>query len=202
MAPSPSGPRPPRADARRNIEAILDAATGCLVRDPEVSIADIAAAAGVGRITLYGHFASRAELVEAVLLRTVEHADSALAGVDLSGDPVDALVRITESSWQVVDRFRGVMHAARRELPSARIRIAHQRIMGHLEALVEHGRSRGVFRTDLPTGWLVTTAVAVMHAAAEEVESGQLKRSAVAGHVASTLVAAYTPPGSAVPAID
>jgi len=202
MAPAPSRPRAPRADARRNIEAILDAATACLVRDPEVSIADIAAAAGVGRITLYGHFASRAELVEAVLLRTVEHADSALAGVDLSGDPVDALVRITESSWQVVDRFRGVMHAARRELPAARIRAAHQRIMGHLEALVEHGRSEGVFRTDLPTAWLVTTAVAVMHAAAEEVELGHLKRGAVANHVASILVAAYTPPGGTVRAVD
>ena len=51
-----TAPRAQRADARRNIAAILDAATDCLARDPEMSIADIAAAAGVGRITLYGHF--------------------------------------------------------------------------------------------------------------------------------------------------
>jgi TetR/AcrR family transcriptional repressor of mexCD-oprJ operon len=204
MTPGPptSGARAPRADARRNIEAILDAAAECLTRDSEVSIAEIATAAGVGRITLYGHFKSRAELIEAVLMRTIDHADAALADVDLTGDPVEALVRITHSSWEIVDRFRGVMHAARRELPVARIRTAHDRIMGHLEALVEHGRSEGVFRTDLPTSWLVTTAVSVMHAAAEDVESGHLKRSAVAGYVAATLVAAYTPPGTAVPAVS
>ncbi|MGH3403828.1 MAG: hypothetical protein ACRDRJ_15215 [Streptosporangiaceae bacterium] len=47
--------RPParRADARRNIAAILEAALDCLARDPQASIADIAAGAGVGRITLY-----------------------------------------------------------------------------------------------------------------------------------------------------
>ena len=66
-----AAPRAQRADARRNIAAILDAATECLAHDPEMSIADIAAAAGVGRITLYGHFRTRADLVDAVLVRTV-----------------------------------------------------------------------------------------------------------------------------------
>ena len=40
-----------RADARRNIAAILDAATDCLARDPEVSIADIAAAGSLSTAT-------------------------------------------------------------------------------------------------------------------------------------------------------
>ena len=34
-----------RADARRNIALILDAATGCLADDPEASLAEVAAAA-------------------------------------------------------------------------------------------------------------------------------------------------------------
>jgi hypothetical protein len=41
-----------RADARRNVEAILDAAERCLARDPDASMAEIAAEAGLG-----GHFA-------------------------------------------------------------------------------------------------------------------------------------------------
>jgi AcrR family transcriptional regulator len=64
-----------RADARRNINAILDAALTCLSRDPDVSIGEIAKTAGVGRVTLYGHFASRTELVDAVFARTIEQAD-------------------------------------------------------------------------------------------------------------------------------
>jgi len=71
--------RTQRADARRNVAAILDAATDCLARDPDTSIARIAAAAGVGRITLYGHFSTRAELVDAVLALTIEHADASRA---------------------------------------------------------------------------------------------------------------------------
>src|SRR5216684_4659102 len=80
-----------RADARRNIAAILDAALLCLARDPDASIADIAQAAGVGRVTLYGHFKSRADLIDAVLARTLEHADALLDAADLAGDPRVAL---------------------------------------------------------------------------------------------------------------
>lgn len=190
-----------RADARRNVASILEAATACLARDPEVSIADIAAAAGVGRITLYGHFKTRAELIEAVLLHVVDEADAILGEVDLSGDPTERLVQLVESSWEIVDRFRGILHAARHELTAKRIRTAHDRVMGHLSALIEQGRSHGTFRTDLPTQWLVTTAVSLMHAAAEEVDAGRMKRSAAAGQVAATVLAAYTPPGAPVPSV-
>ena len=86
-----AAPRAQRADARRNIAAILDAATQCLARDPDMSIAGIAAAAGVGRITLYGHFKTRANLVDAVLVRTVQRADAILDATDTSGDPAEAL---------------------------------------------------------------------------------------------------------------
>src|ERR1700731_535694 len=58
--PGAARERDRRADARRNIASILDAAQDCLSRDPTASIADIAQAAGVGRVTLYGHFGTRA----------------------------------------------------------------------------------------------------------------------------------------------
>ncbi len=109
-----TAPRAQRADARRNIAAILDAATDCLARDPEISIADIAAAAGVGRITLYGHFKTRAELVDAVLVRAIEHADAVLGTTDTAGDPGEALARLVASSWQIVHQFRNI---AGRNLP-------------------------------------------------------------------------------------
>src|SRR5882672_7257752 len=121
-------PRAQRADARRNIAAILGAATDCLARDPEMSIADIAAAAGVGRITLYGHFKTRAELVDAVLVRTVESAHATLDRVDLAGDPAQALTGLVTSSWRIVEQFRGVLRAAQRELPPDRIRDIHDRV--------------------------------------------------------------------------
>ena len=87
-SPGASDPAPARrADARRNIAAILEAALDCLARDPQASIADIAAAAGVGRITLYGHFSSRLELLDATFGYALQQADQVLDAVDLLRGP-------------------------------------------------------------------------------------------------------------------
>ena len=183
-----------RADARRNIAAILDAATDCLARDPEVSIAGIAAAAGVGRITLYGHFRTRADLIDAVLLQTVERADAILDATDTSGDPADALARLVASSWQIVNQFRNILLAAQRELPAERIRGVHDRILRRVQSLIERGQRTGTFRRDLPQRWLISTAYSLMHAAAEDVAAGRLAADDAARLITVTLLAAFTPP--------
>ncbi len=89
------------ADARKNIAAILDAATACLAVNPDASINDIAAAAGVGRVTLYGHFANRATLVSQVVDRAMATSDAELEVVGLDGDAREALSRLLVASWHV-----------------------------------------------------------------------------------------------------
>src|SRR6266571_4353058 len=189
-----SAPRVQRADARRNIAAILDAATDCLARDPEISIADIAAPAGVGRITLYGHFKTRAELVDAVLVRAIEHADAVLGTTDTAGDPGEALARLVASSWQIVHQFRNILLAAQRELPAERIRGVHDPILRRVQSLIGRGQRAGTFRTDLPKQWLITTSFSLMHAAAEDAAAGRIKADDAAGLITATLLAAFTPP--------
>ena len=189
-----TAPRVQRADARRNVAAILDAATDCLARDPEVSIAGIAAAAGVGRITLYGHFKTRAELIDAVLIRTIAHADAILDATDTGGDPADALARLVASSWQIVHQFRNILLAAHRELPAERIRGVHDPILRRVQSLIDRGQRAGAFRTDLPMQWLTTTAFSLMHAAAEDATAGRVEADDAARLIAATLLAAYTPP--------
>jgi TetR/AcrR family transcriptional regulator, mexCD-oprJ operon repressor len=191
-------PRAQRADARRNIEAILDAAVACLARDPEASVVDIAAAAGVGRVTLYGHFKTRAELVDAALVRTIQRADQILDATDTTGDPVEALTRLVAASWQIVDQFRNILLAAHRELPAERIRGVHDRILRRIQSLIERGQRTGAFRTDLPKRWLITTVFSLMHAAAEDAAAGHVNVDRASGLIAATLIAAFTPPGAAV----
>jgi TetR/AcrR family transcriptional repressor of mexCD-oprJ operon len=189
-----TAPRAQRADARRNIAAILDAATACLARDPEMSIASIATAAGVGRITLYGHFKTRAELIDAVLVRTVNHADTILEATDTSGDPAGALARLVAASWQIVHQFRNILLAAQRELPAERIRGLHDPILRRVQSLIARGQHAGAFRTDLPRQWLITTAFSLMHAAAEDTAAGRVPADDAAHLITATLLAAFTPP--------
>jgi TetR/AcrR family transcriptional regulator, mexCD-oprJ operon repressor len=189
-----TAPRAQRADARRNIAAILDAATDCLVRDPEMSIAGIAAAAGVGRITLYGHFKTRADLVDAVMLQIIGQAGTVLDATDTGGDPADALARLVASSWQIVHHFRNILLAAQRELPAERIRSVHDPILRRVQSLIGRGQAAGTFRSDLPRQWLITTAFSLMHAAAEEAAAGRVTADDAPRLITATLLAAFTPP--------
>ncbi|KZM79250.1 TetR/AcrR family transcriptional regulator [Cellulosimicrobium sp. I38E] len=188
-----------RADARRNVQAILDAAAVCLSRDPDASIAEIAKAAGVGRVTLYGHFAGRAELVDAVVARAIEEGDEALDALDLSGDPREALVRLVRQSWLTIVQIGALMTAATEVLSPERMLELHERPATRVERLVERGRKAGAFRTDLPASWLVGTLHRVMHGAAAEIEAGRLAPDDAAVTIAATVLAAFTPPGQPVP---
>jgi TetR/AcrR family transcriptional repressor of mexCD-oprJ operon len=178
-----------RADARRNIEAILSAAEACLARDPDASMGEIAAAAALGRVTVYGHFASRNALVEAVVHRVLAATNAALDSVDLSGDAAGALARLVEATWRLTIRSGSLLVAADKALPAATVRQAHQ---GGLEQRVRDfftaAQDRGEFRSDLPVEWLLATFHAVLHAAANEVEAGRLDADKAASIITTTML--------------
>jgi serine phosphatase RsbU (regulator of sigma subunit) len=71
-APDPG--RQQRGDALRNRERILDAADRLLRQSPGATLADVAAAAGVSRATLYRHFKGRDGLKEALEQRPQHEA--------------------------------------------------------------------------------------------------------------------------------
>jgi AcrR family transcriptional regulator len=74
-AEQPSGPepRPKRVDARRNEQALLEAAAAVFVSSGvDAPVREIAAKAGVGMGTIYRHFPTRPDLVVAVYRHQVE----------------------------------------------------------------------------------------------------------------------------------
>lgn len=81
--------QPPRrrTDARRNRERILQAAQTAFA-DPgaDVSMAEIARRSGVGSATLYRNFATRRDLLEALMAEEVD-AVCAAASASVSGSP-------------------------------------------------------------------------------------------------------------------
>ncbi len=140
-------PTPRRADARRNVEVILDAAERCLARDPDASMSDIATEAGLGRVTIYGHFKSRQDLIEVVVRRVLAAANDALGEVDLTGDAAGALSRLVDATWEVTARSGSLLVAAEKALPATMVREAHS---GDLEARVHDFVARAERRRRVP----------------------------------------------------
>jgi len=186
-----------RADARRNISAILDAALASLGRNPDVNMAEIARNADVGRVTLYAHFPSKADLVDAVVAHAIARADEALDAIDLDADPpLVAVARLTASSWQILSQHRQLMIAGQRHLGAARMRSHHDKAMDRVRHLITRGQKGGHVRTDLPRDWLVATYYALLHAAVDEVSDGRLKPKAAGEIVAATIIAALAQPSA------
>ncbi len=184
---------PKRADARRNIEGIVAAATELLAINPDASISDIAARAGVGRVTLYGHFESRAALVAEVSRRAIISSEALLEEVDLDGDPRAAFGRLLDATWALTHRFGTLVVAAERELPPDAMRQAHEAPAERMRELLERGRARGVFRTDMPVEWQITVVHAVLHSAFAALHRGEITATKAPRLVSDTLIAAFTP---------
>ncbi|MDA0638275.1 TetR/AcrR family transcriptional regulator [Nonomuraea sp. MCN248] len=163
-------PRRPRTRQR----AIVSAARTLLGSDPHARTDDIAKAAGVGRMTLYGHFGTRAELVDAALVDALRAGDETLAAIDLTGDADEAMTRLLASSWQIVAESAALLAAAEEVLPPGRIRDLHDKPVRRMTELVRRGQDQGVFRADLPTGWLVSVVQYILHGAAAELRAGRL----------------------------
>lgn len=89
----------PRADAQRNVDAILAAAKAEFVaHGVDVAVRAIAARADVGTATLYRHFPTRADLITAVFRREVDDIVAAADALSHRFGPGEALER-----W--VDRY-------------------------------------------------------------------------------------------------
>jgi TetR/AcrR family transcriptional repressor of mexCD-oprJ operon len=183
-----------RADARRNVEAILDAGERCLARNPDASVGDIAADAGLGRVTIYGHFKSRPVLIEAITRRALAAANDAVAQVDLTGPKLEALDRLVDTLWRVTLRSSFLVVAAERALPAAVLAEAHRGPLQHrVESFLLDGQTSGEFRADLPVSWLITTFHSILHAAVTETHAGRLDPADGPRLVTTTMRGVLTP---------
>lgn len=184
-----TGGRPAkRADAERTITAILDAALQSFATSPDATVTEIAKAAGVGRVTVYGHFDSLPAIVDALLARSLDEADATFADLDLeSGTAAEAVDRLLHAPW-LLGRYQGLLAAATRHLGPEKVRGLHDQVFARIEAVVVRGRESGEFRTDLPLPWVMASVYALAHAAVGEADAGRVERAEVADLLSRTLL--------------
>jgi AcrR family transcriptional regulator len=110
--PPPPPVRPMRADARRNYERLVSAATEAFLENgADASLDDIAKRAGVGPGTLYRHFPVRQDLIDAVLDRWMASVLTDAEPLLQADDPAEALAVWLRRLVSHVYRFRGLSSA-------------------------------------------------------------------------------------------
>jgi TetR/AcrR family transcriptional regulator, mexCD-oprJ operon repressor len=182
-----------RAKAERNVEAILDAAERLLRQRSQASIAGVAKEAGVSRVTVYAHFPTREELIEAVVARVTRAAHESIEGArPTEGDPVEALERVITIAWDELERAEAIRQAAAEDLSSEAVWRAHQSAADTVQRLIERGRRTGAFRKDLPVQWLVASCFSLLHTAADEVREGRIKPDAAMTAVKTSVIELFT----------
>ncbi|WP_106401165.1 TetR/AcrR family transcriptional regulator [Actinocorallia populi] len=184
-----------RADAERSIAAIVGAATELFALDPGASMVDVARAAGVGRVTLYAHFASREDLVRQVLAGAIARSMAAIEAATTDGQaPAEAFARVMRACWSQLNQFGRLYEAAEQALPAEEVRHHHRTPMAYVRDLIREGQATGDFRGDLPADWLVATVYALLHTAAAEVAAGRLADDESGTVVEKTLLSVLAHP--------
>jgi AcrR family transcriptional regulator len=167
-------PRRRRSDARRSIDAILNAARVVLGERPDASMEDIAAAAGVTRQTVYAHFPSRDALVAALVEAAATEFAAMLddAGLD-TAPPADALAEFLGAGWRFLDRYPMLLNATAARIPRPD-NDPHDFAPPRLERLIQRGQHTGDFDPSLPAAWLAAVIFGLQHTAVAQVAIGRL----------------------------
>lgn len=165
-----------RADAERNIAAILDAAVEVIGERPDASMSEIAKAAGVARQTVYAHYPSREALLDAVAARALAESTAAIDAVKpQAGPPAEALDRLTAAWWGSVARHARVLEPLAAALPDPeQVHDFHTPILERLIRLIRRGQRVGDFDRNPSPEWLAAAFLGLMHTAADEVAAGRL----------------------------
>lgn len=146
-----------RSDARRNQERILAAARAQITDNgSDVSMDQIAKAAGVAVGTLYRHYPTKTDLVQAVLTEFLQAlviwAETAAASLKTSGD---AMVRIEELLTDFMDQAatNQAVKAAAHALDATFTTTSEQEDRGRiaLQTLVTAAQADGDLRADTTT---------------------------------------------------
>jgi AcrR family transcriptional regulator len=152
--------RPVRADARRNVQVLLEAAVSVFATSGvDAPMHEIAARAGVGVGTIYRHFPKRADLIVAVFRREVEACADAAQILAAEHPPADALAQWIERYTRLIATKRGLAAAMHSGDPAYEGLPAYfeDRLIPPLDGLLQAAAAAGQIRSDVSARDLLWT---------------------------------------------
>jgi AcrR family transcriptional regulator len=153
-----------RADAQRNLERVLDAATEVFAASgPDASVDEIARLAGVGHATVFRRFPTKDDLMLAVIARRVGEIRAIMEEELAAPDPAEAFYRFI---WRLAELHMGapglhecVQHCVGNEKPGA------AELDALAERLIRRTQKAGGLRSDLRPADVKTLVQSVLHSA-------------------------------------
>ncbi len=163
-----SGPEPEvrtdrrvRADAQRNIDALLQSAMAVFMTSGvDAPVREIAEKAGVGIGTLYRHFPQRSDLFAAVFRREIDACADAAPALAEKFKPFDALANWMQRYAAFIATKRGLARVLHSGDPAFDALPAYfeRRLRPALQALLMSAIAAGEIRNDVNADELLTAA--------------------------------------------
>lgn len=146
-------PRARRRDAAANREALLDAAAVLLMQDRNTSLETIARQAGLTRRTVYGHFETRDDLIDAVLIRAAARLTAELEPIS-HPDPRVELALHASRLWAESEDVRLLSRLAGHGRHRDQVARMLEPVRYRLRETIERGAASGAIRDDIEPGSL------------------------------------------------
>jgi AcrR family transcriptional regulator len=141
-----------RADAQRNVDALLQSAKAVFATSGvDAPVREIAENAGVGIGTFYRHFPQRADLIAAVYRREIDACADAAPILAAKHKPDEALARWMQRYAAFIATKRGLAPALHSGNPAFETLPAYfdQRLRPALRTLLESAAAAGEVRSDV-----------------------------------------------------
>ena len=170
-------PRPQRADAARNRRLVLGAAADAFAeRGMDVSIAEIAQRAGVGKGTVFRHFATKEELLAAIACDRFAELIAVAEDLEDSDDPTTAIREFMAAGARMHAKDRTFSQISTRVFMSdPTVQAASDRLTEVVDRLAKRARGQGTLRPDL-TGKDVRALMSGVCLAAEHFAKSEPQR--------------------------
>jgi AcrR family transcriptional regulator len=168
-----------RADAERNRARVLRAAAAVIAREGvNVGVDAIAREAGVGVGTIYRRFASKDDLVHAILTDHTDHTLTELAQATAVDDPWEALAAAMHVLARRFAENQGMFDAVAAAGGMLVLLEARSRLLAALEPVRDRARKAGVIRPDVTATDLLPLASMVtrLSASTREADPGIWER--------------------------
>jgi AcrR family transcriptional regulator len=173
-----------RPDPDRTAERLIDAAARVFTeRGPAAGMAEVAAAAGVGRATLYRYFPSRDALLQGLVEAAAAEVERRVADADAASvDVREGLARICRGYMAAGARFAFL---ARLDDEPHKDPDLDRRLREPVRALLERGVAEGELRGDLGVDTLFAMFTALVSQALRQLAGGGLGPERAAAAVVS-----------------